>query len=245
MYGKRWRSFLCVLMAAVIVSVGSFSSSAAYTGKVYMFTYDVNSLPSYFSGFGISTRADASRSMPWLWKMNYDAGEYLNNSVEPIYSVLSGASIVTISSHGDSGYVLCPDPHSSLAPRYTMLTGNSYSGAMFHYRSLSSAPSLSKVKLMIFASCNSSFRDPNYGSLGASARSRGATTTMGWMASIPNDLTSAWLEYFFQACYFNKATVNSAAATATQRLRNEHPNNQGVDALAIYATGNGDTYIYS
>lgn len=192
------------------------------------------------------TRRDAEYSLPWLWKMNYDTGEYLNNSVDPIYSVMANASIMTISSHGGSGFVRCPDNHTQWAPRDTRLTGKYYSGCPYYSRSISSHPYMNNMKLIIFVSCNSGYTDDNYGNLCNAAVSRGADTAMGWMSVIPaNTTTSKWLEYFFQACYFNKATVNAAAATATQRLRNEGFPSAEIDKLAYYATNNGDTCIYT
>lgn len=200
---KRWRSLLCIVTAAVIVSVGSFSSSAAYTGKVYMFTYNAGQLPSYFYDYHMSTRKDAEWSLPWLWDMNYDAGEYLNNSVDAIYSAMPNASILTLSSHGDAGFVHCPDANSEYAPRYTRLTGKYYGFCPEYSKALERQADLSRTKLMIFASCNSGLYDSNYGNLLDEAVNRGAGAALGWKNEIPMELMpSHWLEYFFRLAIF-------------------------------------------
>lgn len=248
---KRGKKALCFLLSAVLSLSGTFFASAeynetrAYTGTVYRFTYDSSTLPSYFSNMYFDMRNDAIQSLPWLWKMNYDAGEYLNNSVDPLRSVASNASILTLSTHGDPGVAVCPDPHSVYAPRYTYLTGDYQSNSPSYMRGVGNL-NLQKAKLVLFASCNSAYTSSTYGNLVSDAyNDAGASCAMGWMSEIPFQMTSDWIEYFFQACYFNKATINSAAATATQRVRNEHPNSEEVDMLAYYANINGDTYIYS
>lgn len=247
---KLSKMFLCVMVSGVLSLSGAFFANAeynearSYAGTVYMFTYDSSSLPSYFSNMYFDMRNDAIQSLPWLWKMNYDAGEYLNNSIDPLRSVASNASILTISTHGAPGLAICPDPHSIYAPRYTYLTGDFRSNDPY-MRGIGSS-NLRKAKLVIFASCDSAYTSSTYGNLVNDAYNHGgANCAMGWMAEIPMQMTSDWMEYFFQACYFNKATINSAAATATQRVRNEHPNSEQADMLAYYANINGDTYIYS
>ena len=246
---KLSKMFLCVMVSGVLSLSGAFFANAeynearSYAGTVYMFTYDSSSLPSYFSNMYFDMRNDAIQSLPWLWKMNYDAGEYLNNRIDPLRSVASNATILTLSTHGDRGIAICPDPHSIYPPRYTYLTGNNRRNDPY-MRGISNS-NLQKAKLVIFASCNSAYEDRTYGNLVSKAYTAGATCAMGWMSEIPMQMTSDWMEYFFQTCYSSNATINNAAAVATQRLRNEFPNSAAVDALAYYANVNGDTYIYS
>ena len=205
---KTGRGILSLALAVVILAVSSFSSSAAYTGKVYMFTYDSGRLPGHqdFAEFRINTRRDAEFSLPWLWDMNYDAGEYLNNSVDAVHHVLPNASVVTIGSHGAPGLVLCADAST---PRMTMLTGTEYLLSEHYAKSFDRQWPLTATKLIIFASCQS------------------ADAALGWKDSIPvGELTSRWQQYFFTACYFLHCDMKTAADTATNRLKNEFPGKQ-------------------
>lgn len=218
-----------------------------------MFTYSVGSLPSYFHDYRVSTRMDAELSLPWLWNMNYDAGEYLNNSVDPLFSVMPQASILTVSSHGGPGFVVCPDPHSEYAPRYTWLTGKKYAACSYYSRALEEQSTLTKTKLMIFASCQSALSSNEYGSLLTEAVNRGADAALGWKVEIPaniesNNVTSHWLQYFFEACYFLHSDVETAAETASTRLKSEFPlETDAVEALGkyfVYAKANTTITIY-
>lgn len=237
----------CLLFACYIALVGTLTvnASGGYTGKGYMFTYNVNTLPEYFSKYGVSTRDHAARSLPWLWKMFYDTGEYLNNSVEPLYSILPNASIFVISTHGAPGMVECPDPHSNFAPRYTYLTAKDYIGAPVFYKAIDKAPSLKKMNLAIFAGCQTGSTHKDYGNLIGSTMGRGAKCAMGWVADIPNDLTAVWLGVFFQECFNSKASVNNAAAYATWFVDGFYTHTpEEIEALGCYATANGDQLIY-
>ena len=239
---KRVLAMFIALVIAVMSTTSVNAATSSYVGKAYMFTYDSSTLPDYFNNEVYDMRADATQSLPWLWNMNYDAGEYLNNSVQPLRDAMPNATILTVSTHGAPGLIVCPDPHSAYAPRYTYLTANMYSndGSIVAL----STCNLSNNKLTIFASCNSASTHSDYGNLLVAADYAGADCALGWDVSISNDLAPDWMEYFFQACYFNHATVEEAAATATQRLRNENPNNAGVDTLAEYVYTNRYTTIY-
>lgn len=223
---KTGRGILSLALAVVILAVSSFSSSAAYTGKVYMFTYDSGRLPGHqdFAEFRINTRRDAEFSLPWLWDMNYDAGEYLNNSVDAVHHVLPNASVVTIGSHGLPGRIYCADAST---PRMTMLVGTEYLRPEYHAKSFDRQWPLTATKLIIFASCQSALTDEHYGNLLNEAVTRGADAALGWNGNIPvGELTSRWQQYFFTACYFLHCDVKTAADTATNRLRNEFPGKQ-------------------
>lgn len=147
-----------------------------------MFTYSRGSLSSDLADYNLDTRMDAKLSLPWLWKRSYDAGEYLNNSVDSLYYVMPEASIFTVSSHGSPGGVVCPDANTQYAPRYTWLTGKKYAACPYYSRALEERHGgLPKTKLMIFACCQSALSSSEYGSLLTEAVNSGAGAPMGYL----------------------------------------------------------------
>lgn len=171
----------------------------------------------------INTRKDAAWSLPWLWRMNYDAGEYLNNSVEALVSALPEASVAVISTHGSPGRVFCPDVNMEYAPRMTALTAKAYGGSECFSRSIEWIRKDFQAKLIIFASCESACYDEHYGNLAQAAFERGAQATLGWGNPIPEgEITSHWLEYFFEACYFLHCDMETAAETVCKRIEKEY-----------------------
>ncbi|MCI8554350.1 MAG: hypothetical protein HFJ80_05325 [Clostridiales bacterium] len=243
---KMPRKILVSLIAVLLLISSTLSVNAAYTGIVYMFTYNASSLPNYFNDYRMSTRKDAQLSLPWLWKMNYDAGEYLNNSVVPLASVMPNASILTVGTHGMPGRIYCPDPHSEYAPRMTELTGKDVWGSEYY-----SIPveymNLSRTKLVIYTACYSGSWDKTYGNLVNETHDAGADAVVGWKDAIPMEiLPSHWMGYFFEACYFLHCDVQTAARTASNRLKMEFPNaadSQAVEAMAQYLLyGNATIY---
>ena len=244
------RKFLAIFLTTIIITLGFVGdvSADSYIGKGYMFTFDSSTLNTYFhtNGYYISgySRDTASQSLPWLWLMNYDAGEYLNNSVDPIVNSFPYAKILTICTHGSPGRLVCPDTHTSQAPRFTYLVGSKNVYSSDYQKAISQQSSFTNNKLTIYIACRSAETDNVYGNLVSATSAKSGNCAMGWIGNVPQSLASDWVEYFFQACYFNHATVNDAAATATQRVRNENPGNTFVDDLANYANCNGNIYIY-
>ncbi len=224
------------------VSNVAYMASASYTGRGYIFTYDSATMSSWFhdvAGYVLDTRDDASLTLPYLWGMNYDAGEYLNNSVDPLCSSLSKASILTISSHGNKGRIVCPDPHSVYAPRITTLSATKSNsatgiGTTTYTRSLNAVSSnLSNIKMVVLDCCYSGATDDYHGNLIEVFEDKGVGSAVGWTGTIPakdvygdnhTDYTAKWLSYFFQACYFNHCTTSEAARIAQSRLSKEYEN---------------------
>ena len=198
-----------------------------------MFTYNSSQMSSDFHdmGYVMYSRNDALYSLEWLWEMNYDAGEYLINSVDPICDALDMATIVTIGSHGVPGKIYCPDPHTEYAPRMTYLSGSTqYPGPAGYRRAVDQLGDLSNLKLVMLNTCYSAETDSILGNLQESFEDAGANCVVAWENGIPArdtfgtdqaDYTAIWLEYFFQACYFNHCTIREAENTAYARMSQE------------------------
>lgn len=252
------KMILCLILVACILYGGIVSVNADYTGRAYIFTYNSSELSSDFHdmGYVMYSRNDALYSLEWLWNMNYDAGEYLNNSVDPICDAMDTASIVTIGSHGKPGIIDCPDPHTEYAPRMTYLVGTGQSTDPTNYRrAVNRLGDLSNIKLLMLNTCLSAKTDPNYiyGNLKEEFESCGVNCVVAWKTEIPardtygtdqTDYTAIWLEYFFQACYFNHCTVREAENIAYQRMSNEGYETDNFKALEEPEITNSTYVLY-
>ena len=225
-----------------------------------MFTFDSASMNIYFhddANYVLYSRNEALKSLPWLWQMNYDAGEYLNNSVDPFCDVLDAASIVTIASHGDNGIIAFPDPHTQYAPRMTWLTTRTESDDITDYkRAVTELGDLSNIKLLMLNCCNSALDDEWEYSLDEAFNDRGVNCVIGWKNTIPAfdtygqfelndpDYSAIWVEYFFQACYFNHCTIEQASETAYARMKFEGYDEKRFKSLINPAITNRGYILY-
>lgn len=220
---RRARRFVSLTVALLFLMAPMLNAHAAYNYKGYMFTYSRASLPPALSDYVLETRMDAALSLPWLWDMGYDAGEYLNNSVDGLYLAIPEATVFTVSSHGGPGYVVCPDGNTEYAPRYTWLTGKKSSACPYYSRAMDEFHGLPKTKLMIFACCETALTSDQYGNLLTEAVHSGAGSAIGWNVQIPMYMTSNWMQYFFETCYYQRCDITAAADAACQRLKMEFP----------------------
>ncbi len=223
-------------------------SADSYVGRGYMFTFDSGSLNTYFHshGYYISghSRASASQSLPWLWKMNYDAGEYLNNSVDPIVESFPRAKILTVSTHGSPGKLQCPDNHTVHAPRFTYLVGSRNVNSSAHQKAISEQSVFTNNRLTIYIACNFGETDDIYGNLVSATSAKSGNCAIGWTDNVPQALAADWVEYFFQACYFNHTTAIDAAEIATKRVLNENPYSDSAKLLENHYICGGNVSIY-
>ncbi|MGN0172622.1 MAG: hypothetical protein ACI39E_07545 [Acutalibacteraceae bacterium] len=242
---------LLAVFLAIIIMIFGFTcnvSADSYVGRGYMFTFDSSSLNTYFHthGYYISgySRATASQSLPWLWLMNYDAGEYLNNSVDPIVDSFPRAKILTICTHGSPGRITCPDTHTNQAPRFTYLVGSRNANSSAYQKAISEQSAFTNNLLTIYIACNSGKTDSVYGNLVSATSAKSGNCAIGWTDNVPQALAADWVEYFFQACYFNHTTASEAADIAATRVLNENPNNEDAKKLENYYICRGDVRIY-
>lgn len=241
---KKWRSLLSLLLAGVLAAAGPLSADALYAGRVFVFTYDSGQLPASLHDYPVNTRKNAELCLPWLWKMNYDAGEYLNNSIEAIWTAMYNASVLTIGTHGLPGEVIIPDGHSD-TPHYDLMTGKLNPNTDYPSKPLLYHGKLDQTRLIIFGACYSAVTDSKSGNLLDAAVDIGADAALGWNPSISSQLTSEWQQYFFEACYFLHLDVERARLSANNRLQNERGKTDDVRAVQdCKVVGIQSTHIY-
>lgn len=97
--------------------------------------------------------------------MGYDAGEYLNNSVDGLYLAIPEERYLRRAPTAGPAMWLCPDANTEYAPRYTWLTGKKSSACPYYSRAMDEFHGLPKNKLMIFACCETALTSDQYGNL--------------------------------------------------------------------------------
>lgn len=199
----------------VMSSMGSSSNYYLFRIKRYalksvdIFTSD--SSPNDF-------RSGAINSLPILWGMGYDAGEYLNNTAAVALGVMHNLEIFVNNGHGWDGWATFYHADGSYSNLYGMSnnlgTGDASMSALEY-------GALTGVSLVIYTGCRSGVTSEVYGNLIQMTREKGAWCAIGWRESINTVATNAWLVKFFEYCSHG-CTIETAMANADEYIREAH-----------------------
>ena len=175
----------------------------ASTAKTYEFrtkVYDVESVYAFTYNYteiddGVSTLRDnrlPNSTMQLLWNMGYDNSQYINNSADGVYNSLSKAHVFLFHNHGFPGGV-------QAYAASTNTTANIYAKGS-SVRNISTGPSLSKARLVIWMGCDTADTSTTYGNLVDETLNKGAAAAIGWYNETYSEpIANDWLRGFFDA----------------------------------------------
>jgi len=180
-----------------------------FNAKIFTFNYETynNEIGDYIT---YDSRPGATNSLPHLWNMNYDAGEYLNNSVTPAYSVFPNSSVFVVNGHGEPGKVLFTPPSGNITTLYAKnnsdMTSSDKAINAYNYKALDN------VDLAIYTGCECGITDPTYGNVVSETIKQGVLVCISWKLPIYTDDGNTWLKYFFTNCYPMRSVESAANA---------------------------------
>lgn len=225
-----------------ITYYAKISSSSGSSNSYYLFRvkrYDLSKARIFTcQSSDINTRNDAAVSLPHLWQSGYDGEEYLNNLAPSAYSVITASGIYVAGNHGDAGII-----RFGTITNQSYLYGNAPSSMLNTSRALSnlSNNALSKIGVIIFASCNSGKTHSVYGNLVDKSIAKGAACAVGWTKNINSGDVGTWLDNFFRFCYLGYSVQN--AITETDSLIGQQNANSSIRSFYVGASKKYSTVI--
>ncbi len=173
----------------------SGTSSSQYLLRAKRYDYrTVRIFTSTSSSPGNDNTPTADYSLPYLWSVGFDAGEYLHNNASVVYSSIPSSDITVLRGHGYEygGIYFLYDSNGNQSSLYA--NNSSSTVALSNYTS----SQLSQVKLIMFVACSTGITNSTYGNLVDVARNKGAFAAVGWKETIYTTSTNEWVGKFFQ-----------------------------------------------
>ncbi len=188
--------FLCIRSPDL-----SFSTSQ-YHLRIKNYPFEDNNFNAKIFTFNYGNydyRPGATTSLTHLWNMNYDAGQYLNNSVSPAYSVFPNTSIFVFNGHGSAGQANFITSSGNITTLYAKTNSDMTTSdkAINAY----SANTLDNVDLAIYTGGQCGITHSEYGNLVSQTIKQGVMACIAWKQDICVEDGNTWLTYFFANSY--------------------------------------------
>lgn len=234
MFLKKSRFKSRMLTALIVVLILSSLTLPTYAAnRAYVFSFsDIH--------YTYRTVDVPERILPYMWSMNYDAGEYLNNSVASAYSVISNCKAFVFLGDGVPGWVKFINSSGVFSDLYATKSNlDSTERALSNL----SAGALTGTRTVIFLATFTGRTHETYGNLVDMAVSKGAQTSIGWISSVDSTNEGAdWIESFFKYSAEGDA-VNIALSLADLEMRTLLPNDLYNKVNNRHTSGSLNTYL--
>ena len=160
---------------------------------------------------GYSSVATATASLPLLWNMGYDAGQYINNSANSGYSSLPNVDLFLFNHHGGPG-MLEFRVNSGEKSYIVADAANDYYLTSAD-REIADLSSMSNINLAIYCGCNTAQYSSTYGDLVEETLEKGAKCAIAWYDEVYDTNSNRWFELFFTYCGQGKTIAQALELT--------------------------------
>ena len=202
----------------------SGSSTSNYTFRIKRYDYKKTRFFTSDTAEGNFSIA-ATNTLPHLWGMGLDAGEYLHNHANTALNSLNSTDIFIFRGHGLAGRIAFHTEFSTIPSR---LFANQIDTDHPNDATLNSLDdsALSSMILMVFGGCYTSLDHNTRGDLVDKALELGSFCVIGWEDTINRTTANGWVEQFFAACA-NGYDAEAAMAQADSWALAHHSSNAG------------------